>query len=228
MSSVNNGTCIKCGGSGWHWPEGPTKAHAVCPCRLTLLGKTIVVVDSPALQGDIVFGPSMIDDTLSLRPDPQAAPPCQAGSTRREAKEHPWLAAQLYEKCPACRGTRKTVGAMMVDGVIVEGKRQSGGVAKGSTCPLCAETDGYCPVGMTVGQLERLLTEQLLCLQAVVRAEVFLSALKVDVEVKGVDSVSALRRVLQSVLDRVNKSDVTAARMRTAQAGKQRKEAAED
>jgi hypothetical protein len=66
------------------------------------------------------------------------------------------VSTPLYQKCPLCKGTRKTQSAAMVDGLPTgKGTTYSGPVKAGAACFAC--TDGYVEVGLTLGQVERAL-----------------------------------------------------------------------
>lgn len=58
---------------------------------------------------------------------------------------------ELYEKCCGCHGTRKLVIPIHVD----KTRKLSYNLPAGADCPLCE--DGYCKIGMTVGQLDAIL-----------------------------------------------------------------------
>lgn len=67
---------------------------------------------------------------------------------------HPFLTSELYEKCPACKGTCLTKTSMMVDGLkLPSGATVTGPLPAGIACPLCEK--GYVKTGLTVGQVER-------------------------------------------------------------------------
>lgn len=82
-------------------------------------------------------------------PDPPVKP-----EAKPEKKVHPFLASELYEKCPACKGTCLTKTSMMVDGLkLPSGATVTGPLPAGIACPLCEK--GYVKTGLTVGQVER-------------------------------------------------------------------------
>lgn len=92
-----------------------------------------------------------------LKADDEGRPRLAAPPAAPKKKEHPFLAADLYEKCPACAGTCRTRVPAMVDKMKVPtGGTYSGPLAVGSPCPMCAgETPGFVKTGLTVGQVER-------------------------------------------------------------------------
>jgi hypothetical protein len=79
------------------------------------------------------------------------------------------LKRDLYEKCWGCDGTRKLTKPVHID----ETRTRHRNAQPGEECPLCE--DGYCKIGVSVGQMERLVEkaqrvpEMLAALEGVVR-----------------------------------------------------------
>lgn len=74
------------------------------------------------------------------------------------------MSTPLYQKCPLCDGTRKTVAPLMVDGLPIHGSgtgTYSGPINAGSVCPCTrGKTPGFAAVGLTLGQVERAIEDR--------------------------------------------------------------------
>lgn len=73
----------------------------------------------------------------------------QPEQSRNPQKDHFFLRSELYDRCHICKGTLKIACGMAADG---------------TPCPECTvpgnDHAGFCKIGMTVGQLERMHSER--------------------------------------------------------------------
>jgi hypothetical protein len=148
-------------------------------------------------------------DAAPIRPGAPPEPP-PVNATQR-ALDH-----QLYEKCPACNGTRQTTAAMMVDGMVIPdpnggpARKYSGPLKKGySPCPLC-DPSGMIETGLTALQVERTRARYEMLLRLIV--EMHDHHKQADEHGKSPSPAGYLFRYIAEKLDTLPKSDVTAAR----------------
>lgn len=214
--------CPKCGHlhidkpkpeAGWHNPPHATHLCHKCgnkwkPFEYNTNGVESGEIPGHALNDGCPLHPEKPSVQVEQKPQPAfgSGTACAKwvelkASDLTEAKPkkpHPFLAADLFERCHLCKGSLKiAVGA----------------VSDGMNCPECTDPRnthaGYCLIGMTVGQLERLKAEQEKLLDLVYT-------------IAQTDPGATLSRVCleaivenaAEVLKLVNRSDVTAARMR--------------
>jgi hypothetical protein len=107
-------------------------------------------LDRATLVADPVASHRHLRETVAGGPAAQvrAAALARMRTLRRLKESH-----DLYEKCPACGGTRKLKAPVHVD----HARGRSENLPAGADCPSCR--DGYVATGMTAGQAERLVRE---------------------------------------------------------------------
>lgn len=163
-------------------------------------------IPCPACVGGKLPATYTFPQVLPVRPTGAEMGAAHERLASKSGFHHPALKAPLYEKCPACHGTRKTAHPAMVDRMkTADGKLYSGPLPVGSVCPVCE--DGYIGVGLTVGQVERWRAERELMLRVLVRVMACNNA-------TGRGDGEAWSDVLQAVADALSKlspADVSAA-----------------